>query len=431
MSRFKQLSTTSKIVIIAVLVDIILLITAALINGLRISDSKLMYTQLAAERWETGETKCSQVSIFTDGGNTFNKTDIESIRSQINKKLYDDGYLTDNGSSRAWIDAYSGQTEASIRKDQSSLNVNVYAVGGDFFLIHPLKLKAGSYPDLTSPDVNQILLDEYVAWNLFGGSNVAGMKLWIGDDIFTVTGVVRVEDDKSTRQAYGNRNSVYIPIDAYLKSKKNPDFSDWEEKDTEVRINCYEAVLPNRVENYALNTVAEAAGITFESDEEKASKKSQLLFDGREIIENTGRFSIPALIKNNKTRTYVDMRTNTIVYPYWENVARTEQVSQYRRLKLCMILLVLPVLSLIVLLVWIYRKRYIFKKPFAFIKNKIDNKIEDRKEKRYEKLLAAKAAEQSGEMTAEKEITTEENPEVETEETPEVKTEETPEEDSE
>ncbi|MBO4862735.1 MAG: ABC transporter permease [Eubacterium sp.] len=393
MTKFKQLSTTSKIVILIMLVDIILLIAAAILNGLRISDSKLIYSQLAAERWQTGDTKYSQISIFTDSKNTFYKTDIESMRSQINKKLYDDNFITEDSSSRAWIDAYSGQTEASLRKDQSSLNVNVYAVGGDYFLIHPLKLKAGSYPDLTSPDSNQILLDEYVAWNLFGGSNLAGMKLWIGDDIYTVTGVVKVEDDDPTRQAYGNKNSVYIPIEAFLKSKRNDSFQSEEEKN--VAINCYEAVLPNRVQNYALNTVAEAAGIQFESDEEKAKKKSQLIFEGREIVENTGRYNAVSLIKNNKSREYVDMKTSDIVYPYWENVARTEQVSQYKRLKVCIALLVLPFLSFIALLIWLYMKRNILKKPFALLKNKIDNKIEEHKEKRYEKMLAMKEADDS------------------------------------
>ena len=317
------------------------------------------------------DKKYTQVSIFysEDAGLEF--SDIKNIRNAIQKKLYADSLIENSKSddslegARSWIDAYSGHTYDDVRKDSNKVHVNVYTVGGDFFQIHNMPLKSGSYLDMKSSDVNQILLDEYVAWNLFGGDNIAGMKVWIGDDVYTVTGVVKCDDNQAAKEAYGEYNSVYVPMEAYSKAGKklasgedassglsgNDTLTDESEGTV---VTCYEAVLPNPIKNYGLNTVAEAAEIHFLTDEEKESLKSSLDFGDREILENTTRFSRGSLYNRLKSKKYEVMKTNSRVYPYWENEARFEESYQIRVLRFDIIALVIFIVSFIGIGVIIY-----------------------------------------------------------------------------
>ena len=357
----------------------------ALVHGMR-NRSELQYSQMAAERWRSGKMEYSEVSVFYDSSKSLMASELSSVRNGIHKKLSEDSYIKESIDKRDWIDAYSAEKTEEVRYNDNSIKVKVYAVGGDFFQIHPIPLKNGNYLDLVSSDVNQILLDEYSAWLLFGSTEVAGMKVWIGNSVFTVTGVVQLSEDKDFLEAYGNSNAVYVPINAYSRADKKsddkaPDVS--EEEDEPLKVTCYEAVMPNPIKNYALNTVANAVGVEFKSDEEKEKDRSTLEFGGVEVVENTGRYKLIPLIQSYKKAKYVDMRTNSIVYPYWENIARYEERKDYRTLWTIAVLLIIPIATLIALIVYIYKNRRIFKAPFTKLKQFISNKMEERKTKRY------------------------------------------------
>ena len=208
------------------IVSVILVVIVILINIFRVARAETYYSQYAGERWTGKKMKYGEVSVFYEDGGGIKKNDIRSIENKINQKLYDDSYLESRSESRVWIDGYCGQMAGTLRNNTNTQDVRIYAVGGDFFLIHPIPLAAGSYPDLTSSDKYQVLLDEYTAWNLFGSSNVAGLKIWMDDTIYTVTGVVRVSTDKDYLQAYGNKNSVYIPAEAFAKTTTDENAED-------------------------------------------------------------------------------------------------------------------------------------------------------------------------------------------------------------
>ena len=369
-----KLNANNKILVgvLIIAIDLILLISFAAIHFVAKNRTELLYSQQAAKRWESGDKKCTQISIFysEDAGLKF--SDIKNIRNAIQKKLYADSLITDSKSddslvgARSWIDAYSGHTFDDVRKDSNKVHVNVYTVGGDFFQIHNMPLKSGSYLDMKSTDVNQILVDEYVAWNLFGGDNIAGMKVWIGDDVYTVTGVVKCDDTQAAKEAYGEYSSVYVPMEAYSKASKklssgedtSGDLSGNDTLSAESEgtvVTCYEAVLPNPIKNYGLNTVAEAAEIHFLTDEEKAALKSSLDFSDREILENTTRFSRVCLYNRLKAKKYEVMKTNSLVYPYWENEARFEESYQIRVFLFDIVALVIFIISFIGIGVIIYK----------------------------------------------------------------------------
>ncbi|SEQ10357.1 MacB-like core domain-containing protein [Lachnospiraceae bacterium NE2001] len=346
-----------------------------------------LYSQQAAQRWGVDDEKYAQVSIFYSENAGIGSTDVKNIRSALQKKLYEDSLLVkseDSGASpdaRTWIDAYSGHTFDDIRKDSSTVHVNVYTVGGDFFQIHNIPLKSGSYLDLESSDVNQILLDEYVAWSLFGGNNIAGMKVWIGDAVFTITGVVACDDSKAAKEAYGDYNAVYVPIEAYSKLYTKDTGSDSTTSDSEsvssgtphqdgTVVTCYEAVLPNPIKNYGLYTVADAAGIQFKSDEEKKASRSSLDFGDKVILENSARYTRSYLYNRLKMKKYENMRTNSVVYPYWENEALYEEQREIGVLRFDIVVSSILLLSIVVIAVIFYRM--------------IEDKVAQRKPKNYE-----------------------------------------------
>jgi hypothetical protein len=122
-------------------------------------------------------------------------------------------------------------------------------------------------------------------------------------------------------------------------------------------ITCYEAVMPNPIPNYAYNALAEACDVTEMTDSEKEQLRSTLFFGDTEVLENTNRFSIPSLYKYVKSKKYMTMRTDSISYPYWENIARFEVERASRLFIFCCILLLLPAATVIGTIIWLYTKR--------------------------------------------------------------------------
>ena len=152
-------------------------------------------------------------------------------------------------------------------------------------------------------------------------------------------------------------------------------------------------MVPNPIKNYALNTVTQAVGLEEESEEELKKQRSTLHFAGLEVVENTDRFGLVSLYKRNRDRKYVDMKTNHIVYPFWENLARFEQSREIKTVRLMAVLLIIPILTVLSGLVWLFRRRKVAYKPFIAIKDKISQKMENKKIKRYEELQRKKAEE--------------------------------------
>ena len=326
------------------------------------------YSQLAYIRWAGNGNGAgfSQISVFYDKTAGPSRSDLDGIRNKINQKLREDSVLYSEEKKKTWIDAYSTCAPLEIRKDKNTINVNAYLVGGDFFQIHPIKLKNGNYP---KNGELQILLDENAAWNLFGSSDLEGMKLWIGDTVFTVSGVVEYGENKLSNDALGNTDTVYIPYESICAKKSlkenedddrtNGSFGDSDkEKGMDVKITCYEAVLPNPIKNYGLNTVAEATEIEMLSDEETKRQRSSLNFDGKEIVDNSARFDYISLINRIKERKYADMRTNGIAYPYWENLARFEE-------KRCINIMLAGVIMLILFVLYLVGQRVKFMRQGA------------------------------------------------------------------
>ena len=194
----------------------VVLVVASLASlaGLRLVSGTLS-TLSAAERFQGGsETRFSQLACFlpVDQGKT--EEDIQKFRLSLDGTLTEQSLeAPENGS--LYLDAYSGSASVTVKSEGGgSASVKAVGVGGDFFYFHPLFLRSGSY--IRSDDLmdDLVLLDEEMAWRLFGGTDLTGLTVYLNNEPFVISGVVSREDDFATQKAYAGDGGVYLSYSA-------------------------------------------------------------------------------------------------------------------------------------------------------------------------------------------------------------------------
>ena len=270
------------------------LLLAALGCGLALrAVSSRLLSQREAERWRgENEREFCQVSCFMPRDSAVGLKEIYTFRYAVLDDLNAAG-VEWNEDVYPFIDAWSAEGKMKITGDKGSTDAPVLAVGGQFFEFHPLRLLSGSYiveGDL-SPD--RVLLDSELAWELFGGVELTGMRVQVNGEEFIVGGVVEREKDSASRRAYTDEKGFFMSYDAYRAIAG---------KD---RIDCYEVVLPETVRGYAAQLVAER----FPNKE-------------GETVVNTGRFAFERLLQLARDLPQRAAHGGTVSYPYWENAAR-------------------------------------------------------------------------------------------------------------
>jgi len=312
---------------------IILFILLMIFSAMKKSQS----SQTMADRWSSDGTKYAQISIFyPDDKNLYSTSEVENIETAINEKMDSESYKPVREGAEVWIDAYSTvpfKTTASGRSasDQSmekapmpemsgegdnekkefseTHDVNLVGIGGDYFEFHPLELLSGNYIYEGEFRDNRAVLDEESAWALFSSADVVGMKFYAADIEFEVAGVVRHEAQKVTSLSYPETPIIYVHSNILKVSEINDS------------ILCYEAVIPDPVENYAKNIILEYYGVNMMSSTDDAVKKGEENLPCI-IIDNTNRYSSPKLWQNIKDFGKNLVISKQIVFPYWENAAR-------------------------------------------------------------------------------------------------------------
>ena len=309
----------------------------------------LMPEMAGAERWST-EHRMAQISLYFTEDQMVEADGIKRLEYNIEKKLNDAGVtvetyldidpeelsekqkivetikIEDMGNeeepvekvptiSDLYASCYSAQGIVSITfEDRTAENVNAIGVGGDFFIIHPLTLVNGTYFSDDNLMRDGIVIDEDMAWQLFGSSNIVGEMVTIGGVPHYITGVIHKDRGRIRKAAGLNDSYVYLSYDSLARygdilSGKTSTQEVSEEGDTMLTggINCYEAIMPNPVDGIAAKIVKESAGV----DDRYIS-----------VIDNTDRFSFFSIVKVIRDFGTRSMWGKPIFYPYWENTAR-------------------------------------------------------------------------------------------------------------
>lgn len=363
--------------IILLFTNIVLIMLYLLLTFFAKGAIKDLYSQQEADRWETKKKPYAQVSAFISPENDMQEEGVSGIRSSLMEKLSNDSYNNAEENARVWIDAYSGECDTLIRKDTNTLSVKAVGIGGEFFQFHPLPLLSGGYISEEDMNHDRILVDEGLAWALFGSNDIVGMQVWLGENIYVIAGVVANEEEKLNKMAYGTGNRIYMSYDELKKKQEN------------LKVTCYEAVLPNPISNYAYYALREAFGIEEIEETVDTKEENPLNFDDVEIIENSNRYETVPLFKKAKTLRLRSIRANSIAYPYWENIARVREDEQIYYLIARIILLIFPVLTLVWWIHALWKHRTWRAKDII---HRLMEKLQDKMEEKREQKLAAKEA---------------------------------------
>ncbi|MBD5460298.1 MAG: ABC transporter permease [Lachnospiraceae bacterium] len=255
-------------------------------------------TQSMAGRWAgDGEKDVAQISCFFAQSARFSQDSVMSFEHRLDSALVEASITNDseNPGARLWASAYSATGSITLTSSRASVTVNAIGIGGDFFLFHPLELLTGSFFSGNDVMKDYCVIDEETAWQLFGSNDVAGQMITIADVPHVVTGVIRRETGRLPEAAGLDTSVAYVSYET---------LSQYGQAD---QIGCYELVMPNPVDKYALNYVKENIGV----------QEREL-----EALENTSRYELPALLQVVGAFGTRSMNGKAIIYPYWENIAR-------------------------------------------------------------------------------------------------------------
>ena len=319
----------------------------------------------AAQRWTAADSvyPFAQLSAYFDSDAAVDLNRIYLNRMEITKSLEQNAVTTPEGA-QPFIDAFSGETSVSVTTERASLSVTATVCGGSFFFFHPVSLIDGGYFDEDDVTINAVILDEYAAWQLFGATEVAGMEVTIGGQPFCVTGVSETPTDPVEKAAYGDSPRIYIHYTG-MRMVTGYDSA-----------TCYEIVIPNPISGFAADLVGSRFGITDKS-------KNAVLYDFTE------RFDFEVLAAQTKDYFMRAMKTDSVIPPYWENVAR---VAENEAIVLAFFGAVTGILALLLLIVFISLWFWMHPIRVRAIYGLIDDQIEAVRMKRWLKKQNASAA---------------------------------------
>ena len=266
-------------------------------------------TESPDERWADKDMDYGYVAAYFPADEGKSMDEFLSVRNELSKALTESS-IEDKEDAREFIDAYSLETsvEVSGPRSKNTSTFNVTAIGGDYFYFHPMEILSGNY--ITENDLmeDRVVIDDMVAWFLYGSTNVAGKYMNIGGNTYYIAGVVKPHDSSAAKKTYGERNRIFISAKAYKKM------------DAEAKYTCYEVVYPDMITNFAYSKVRKVLGLPDESSSvEGDSAESDSAID---VVNMTTRFRNGHIWEVLCQYGERSSHTDGIIYPFWENECR-------------------------------------------------------------------------------------------------------------
>ncbi len=285
--------------------------------------------QQAAERW-AGDESYAQVSCFFADSVEIDHYQILSFRNHITTGLKNASLASESTNVRLFVDAYSSQGTIVLENGKTKLDTPAIGIGGDFFRFHPVKLLNGAYFSEENLMQDYVIVDENVAWKLFGSNDVVGMTVTIGGIPHYIAGVISKEEGRMWEGAGLTQSIVYVSCETLAAYGKT------------TGIHQYEVVMLDPVSGFAARLLKEKFGF----DEHKM-----------EVIDNTHRYDLEQIASVILDFGLRSMQNYAIQYPFWENYARGyEDLLAF--LLICRILFLLIAISILtIVIICEYRRR--------------------------------------------------------------------------
>jgi len=313
----------------------------------------------AANTW-AGESQIpfAQLACYLPSDKPVEEQDVWSFRQTLEKQLTEAAMeAPENGS--LYTDAYSGQGTLTVTAERGNAQVKVIGVGGDYFRFHPLQLRSGSYLAETDLMQDRVILDEELAWKLFGGMDLTGLSVTINGADYYVAGVVSREDDRYSSLAYTDGAGMFMSYSALKACNES------------TAISCYEIAMPNPITAFSRNLVQE-----------------HFPLNGGVLVENSSRYSLGNLLDVIGDFGKRSMGLNGIIYPYWENAVRLTEDYAALLLVLTVLFALLPTISVILQIIrWIKR---CWRWVMTMARDKTSGAIERHREKTWQQRAGKK-----------------------------------------
>ena len=257
--------------------------------------TKDLYDQQATERWAEDADDYAQISCFYPISMELSDFGYLSLHHAVEEALAKASLTAESENADMFADAYSVTGKIHISTENTGKDVNVVGVSDSFFLFHPVRLLTGSYFDENMIMKDGVILDEDTAFLLYGSEDVVGMPVYIGNKQYYIRGVAAREDSYFAKKAGLSEAVCFVSVDT-LEAYGVIEGS-----------YTYEVVMPNPVDGFAKDTVVAALNDTMQQIE---------------VVENSARFSFGAKKEIVLDFGVRSMSRNSILYPYWENIAR-------------------------------------------------------------------------------------------------------------
>ena len=311
------------ILLIAFVLSLILIaVDAVIYSGL----SDMVKTQGAAEKFRgTSKLAFGQVTAFYKAGVTGSEDDIYSFRAALDTEYVNASLETPKNGS-LYKDAYSMTSTVDAKGLRGTANLEAVGIGGDWFFFHPLKLRSGSYLNGTDLMKDVVILDEAAAWRLFGGYELTGMTMEIGEKRFTIAGVVEREKDEASMAAYSGEPGIFMHYSALSEMLGGGEESDFSQSGW---ITEYEVVGADPIKGFLKNVVENN-------------------FPSAVVVNNTDRFApgnILKLAKNSGTRSMIK---EAVAFPYWENAARYVEDKLFVLISFLLLVSFFPIVCVVI-----------------------------------------------------------------------------------
>ncbi len=298
--------------------------------------------QRTAQRWETPDKPYAMASVFLPPEQSIPDLQIGEIYLSVENALTAAGVGSED---YPWVYAASRMEDAELSNGTIKCKTELTAVSGDFFSIHPMPLLDGWYIDEDDVMHDRIVLNRQAAWILFYSANVTGQYVTLNGMPCQVAAVVDTEPGRFNELAAGDTARAWVLSDCPALSPAETEGATASAPMpvTGTGYTCIEMVLPQPVKQFAAGTLG--------------SILADSIPEGTPVTDNTGRFSLPNrwyVLRHLATR---GISSEAIAYPYWENAARLAENHLALRLIPAGALLVFLGVSLIVLLVWLNRRR--------------------------------------------------------------------------
>ncbi|WP_035779816.1 ABC transporter permease [Butyrivibrio sp. MC2013] len=279
-----------RMIVLPILIMICIILT--LVRGAII---RSMLDQNAYMSWDSHKSY-GQVTAFFAEKAMLSAGSIKEIEYNLDKAMTENSIKSENGE-RLFKDCYSAIDNVNVGSTGKTSNVRAVGVGGDFFLFHELKLVNGSFFDKDNEMKDLIVIDEDLAWSLFGSDDVQGKTVLINDIPHIISGVVARQRGRISDAAGLDRSVIYMSYESLYAMNETP-------------VGAFEVMLPEKVDGFGMRIVSDK----LDYDESDMT-----------IVDNRNRFGLSEMVKVFLSFPSRSMQLTDYKLPYWENIARAAE----------------------------------------------------------------------------------------------------------